>query len=501
MTLTAAGSPYTGSSTTISGGVTVTAEPGATVKLSGSLTSKGTLDVNGTSEQPVLFTSSKDTAAGQWTGIVLQAGAGASDLSHAEVRYGKTGIAVGGGISPTIANSTVRDNSLTGISAVAGSTQIRATTLVRNPSGILVSGEGNPVIAENTIEDCTGYGISQTISEKQTGQVHIHDNVVERCGSSSKASIYVFAGDFNSHLTGLTLAGNTVADGKGRAIDYYTNPLDDTVPADIDENTITGNASNAVWVAGKLTESATWENHGFVIVPRGGYNFKVGEGATLTFGPGLVVKPFQENAQITVEGELIAEGTPSEPITFTSIKDDSVGGDTNMDGSATLPAPGDYTGIVYSNANGAEFDYVAFHFAQTAVDIKYLNSMWIGHSDFIGNEAAIKVAETAENDPQLESLSCVPPYLSFVVSADNWYGTAGLPTPNIDVSEFLEPELPEEYGSLFEQGVSLAAEIASLYPAGDTIPFKIYSCPVLGIPPIPVTPVLITSIPPTPWFS
>src|SRR4051812_36217581 len=63
-TLTAAGSPYTNASTvTIKSGVTVTAEPGAELKLGG-LTVNGTLKAEGTSEKPVLFTSQTNTGAG-----------------------------------------------------------------------------------------------------------------------------------------------------------------------------------------------------------------------------------------------------------------------------------------------------------------------------------------------------------------------------------------------------------------------------------------------------
>ncbi|HOD80210.1 MAG TPA: right-handed parallel beta-helix repeat-containing protein, partial [Phycisphaerae bacterium] len=73
-------------------------------------------------------------------------------------------------------------------------------------------------------------------------------------------------------------------------------------------------------------------------------NVTVPNGVTLTINPGAIVK-FDADCGITVQtgGTLLAQGSVVQPIAFTSIRDDSVGGDSNGDGNATAPAPGDWT--------------------------------------------------------------------------------------------------------------------------------------------------------------
>jgi hypothetical protein len=95
---------------------------------------------------------------------------------------------------------------------------------------------------------------------------------------------------------------------------------------------------------GTLAASATWsgtvlhELLGDVTVP---------DGVTLTLAPGAVVKSGEgEGLTVQTGGELRAEGSQAQPIVFTSVRDDSAGGDSNGDGDVTAPAMGDWEALV-----------------------------------------------------------------------------------------------------------------------------------------------------------
>jgi len=69
----------------------------------------------------------------------------------------------------------------------------------------------------------------------------------------------------------------------------------------------------------------------------------IATGATLAFESGVPVK--LGGGQMTVNGSLNLLGTLARPVVFTSIHDDTIAGDTNKNGAATMPAPGDWTGF------------------------------------------------------------------------------------------------------------------------------------------------------------
>jgi hypothetical protein len=89
----------------------------------------------------------------------------------------------------------------------------------------------------------------------------------------------------------------------------------------------------ASW-SGTLAGDTVWTN---TEVQRVTGNLTIPEGITLTIQPGTVVK-FNDFAsyKLTVDGTLLAQGTEGLPIVFTSLRDDTVGGDTLNDGQLSL---------------------------------------------------------------------------------------------------------------------------------------------------------------------
>jgi len=83
--------------------------------------------------------------------------------------------------------------------------------------------------------------------------------------------------------------------------------------------------------------------------------------AALTVEPGVVIKFKGASADLSVSGVLLAQGTASDPIVFTSFADDSYAGDTNQDAATSSPAAGDWGSVKILKA-GSVIDHVIIRY-------------------------------------------------------------------------------------------------------------------------------------------
>jgi len=114
-------------------------------------------------------------------------------------------------------------------------------------------------------------------------------------------------------------------------------------------------ASAITYVSGSVSGEWTPAGNPYVITGRTTIN----SGSTLTIKPGVIVK-FERGMEMAVYGTLRSEGTQEAPVRFTSLRDDSIGGDTNQDGTATIPWPGDWDQIDVSGTAELTWTFIRF---------------------------------------------------------------------------------------------------------------------------------------------
>ncbi len=119
-------------------------------------------------------------------------------------------------------------------------------------------------------------------------------------------------------------------------------------------------ATAATAVSTNITSDTTWNAAGspYILTE----HISIASGVTLTIDPGVVVK-MTDTRLITVNGNLAVNGTEVDPVYFTSSHDDSVGGDSNNNASATTPKARDWRAINFKSGSTGEFSHTIIRYA------------------------------------------------------------------------------------------------------------------------------------------
>jgi hypothetical protein len=117
--------------------------------------------------------------------------------------------------------------------------------------------------------------------------------------------------------------------------------------------------------SGTLALSAAWMGNTLHLVTG---TITIPSGIALTINPGAVVK-FAAGTGLTVSagGTLTAQGTVAQPIIFTSIKDDTIAGDSNGDGTASAPGAGDWRSLRFEGSATASLRQVDVRYGGNSV--------------------------------------------------------------------------------------------------------------------------------------
>jgi urease beta subunit len=365
-------------------GKTLTVSPGTAVKFNPgkSLVVAGALVANGTSGSPITFSvNSGSPAPGSWNGIEFQntsnvgsvfnycivsyagggpnaaavfykTGAYAIGITNCTIKLSSTNGVNVRASSPAIKWSTFDQNGNYGIfsdfitaftldsSVVARNTAggiriaVNATPTIRysrvdsNGVGIFMENGARPTITYNYIRantiglQFTGIGAGQPTIMADT----IRGNTQWGFYNSGTQTVLAERNYWGSNTGPYSPTNNPT--GQGDAVSMYVDfqPWSTLAGALPVTNVTTSIASNTTWSSGVY-----WVKN----------NINVNTGVTLTINPGVIVK-FAPGTRILVDGPIKANGTPDSMVVFTSDRDDSYGGDSNGDGSATGPNPSDW---------------------------------------------------------------------------------------------------------------------------------------------------------------
>ena len=281
-------------------GMTLDIDPGVIVKfnvlpvieLNPKISVRGTLSAEGTINEPIVFTSERDDAVGgDGNNDGNSNPAGPGDWFGIEIERSSINSRLDfchfryGGYHPEYGYGALR--------VLGSNPQISHSIFAHNSKGIIVADEGNPILTENHFKENAWVPISIGLNTYSVFENNTFEN----------NSIEAFGIEPGSYRSTVSLVLDKLSTGGSDNMPYFIQ--DDVI----------------------IEKGTQLEIRPEVVI-----KFNTVDGNTPHVG-------------IKIRGDFSALGSESDPIIFTSERDDSYGGDTNHDGNTNPPSVGDWWGI------------------------------------------------------------------------------------------------------------------------------------------------------------
>ncbi len=374
-------------------GITLTIEPGVTVMFNSSADMRiyGTLLANGSASQHITFTASAaNPYVGAWGGLVINQPQGAlrSSLSYCDFSYGgqvslNTNydvLEISGYAEPQITACTIRDCRRNGVKIISGRYDNNFTLTVTDLP-LIVDELYVSRSAVMTIAPGAHLKLTEGANIRVEGGLRANGTPAQRIVFTSIRDD-ALDGDTDGNGAGAASVGDwggieffDSVDDANCAMQYCDIKFagrvafgDLEVPIRLDARAnptfkslrFSACRFNAIdVVAGTYTTNIRFDQTAVPYLIRG--DLKVDKPAVLTIAAGTLFK-MANGSDLRINGGIVCQGVAGNPVRFTSINDDSRGGDTGNDG-ATAGSAGEWGGVsIESDAKGSSMSFTEFHF-------------------------------------------------------------------------------------------------------------------------------------------
>jgi len=377
----------------------------------------GDLQANGSDESPIIFTSLRDDTAagdvnddedgeleparGDW-GRVRIFGRGRGRLSNVHMRYGGGGndgnccagargsaatleinseiapqlekvrvkesqsrgaqINISGGFEWAVQGGEFADNGGIGLDVIGQRAPFTLSDIVargNHADGIRAVSQGDQTLTSLTVEGNHQNGLNISAG----GVLNLTDSAIS--DHPNHFNLIIAAASADSQVRRNTIEASDAVFAEDH--EYVASIIPNLVQEVADNNVLLQTNRGFYIRGGRLEIDATWPAMGYEYVVTPGADIHVNAERTLTLEPGLVLKfpairDWNNDGDFNIHGRLTAIGEPNAPISFTSRRDDALGGDTNGDGLGSDPAPGDWGRLLFHAGSEGELVHVNLHY-------------------------------------------------------------------------------------------------------------------------------------------